>query len=187
MKWTAKIAALAALTFCAGEAHAGVFTGLEGYWSFNGTAADQSGNGNNLSLHGGATFASGGQFGQALSLDGVEGSYAYQTTNNTAFDFGSSDFTIQAWVNFTSKSSEQTLIEKFTGDAGPGWTFTTPGAVQFYANPFGAYNGSVSFSTGVWNQFIVERSGIRSISTMITRWLSLARSRAQFRLPRTRC
>ncbi len=159
MGQTARIAALAGFTFCAGVAHAGVFTGLEGYWSFNSTAADQSGNGNNLSLFGGATFASGGQFGQALSLNGVEGSYAQQTTNNTAFDFGSSDFTIQVWVNFASKSSEQTLIEKFTGDAGPGWTFTTPGVVQFYANPFGAYDGGVSFSTGDWNQFIVERDG----------------------------
>jgi trimeric autotransporter adhesin len=147
------VAALVVFTFCVGEAHAGVFSGLEGYWSFDGTAADLSGNGNNLSLFGDATFASGGQFGEALSLDGVEGSYAEQTTDN------GSDFTIQVWVNFTSKSSEQTLIEDFTGGGGPGWTFTTPGVVQFYANPYGAYNGGASFSTGVWNQFIVERNG----------------------------
>ncbi len=159
MRRIAIIVGIAPLALCAVEAHAGVFTGLDGYWSFNGTAADLSGNGNTLTLHGDASFASGGQFGQALSLDGVQGSYAYQAINNTAFDFGSSDFTIQVWANFASKSGEQTLIEKFTGDAGPGWTFTTPSGVQFYANPLGGYNGNASFSTGSWAQFVVERSG----------------------------
>ena len=41
-------------------------SGLLGYWSLNGTTTDASGNGNNLSLFGGATYGS-GQFGQALS------------------------------------------------------------------------------------------------------------------------
>jgi trimeric autotransporter adhesin len=151
----------AAMALPSAPAAAGVFSGLDGYWSFNGTAADLSGNGNNLSLFGGATFASGGQFGQALSLNGVQGSYAQQTTNNTVFDFGSNNFTVQVWVNFASKSGEQTLIEKFSNASGPGWTFTTPSQVQFYAyGAGGGFNSSgVTFSTGVWEQFIAERSG----------------------------
>lgn len=142
-------------------ASADTFTGLLGYWSFNGTAADQSGNRNNLSLFGGATFASGGQFGQALSLNGVPGTYAQQTTNNTAFDFGSNNFAIQVWANFASKNSEQTLIEKFSTGAGPGWTFTTPGQqIEFYAaNAGNLYSSGVSYQTGVWEQFVAERNG----------------------------
>jgi hypothetical protein len=99
--------------------------GLIGYWTFDGTTVDASGNGNTLALQGGATFGQ-GLFGQALSLDGQLGSYAAALTNNTAFDFGSDDFTVQIWVDFNTLSGEETLIEKFTGAAGPGWTFTLP-------------------------------------------------------------
>ena len=160
MTWKAKIIVGTSAVFFATSAIADVKTGLQGYWSLNGTVNDQSGNGNNLSLFGGATFATGGQFGQALSINGVEGSYAQQTSGTTDFNFGSSDFTIQVWANFASKNSEQTLLEKFTGGAGPGWTFTTPGNIQFYAGGLGAYNtAGVSFQTGVWNQFVVERNG----------------------------
>ena len=71
--------------------------GLIAYWPFDGSATDASGNGNNLDLYGAAGFAA-GQFGQALSLDGTQGTYAGQPTDNTAFDFIGSDFTIQLWV-----------------------------------------------------------------------------------------
>ena len=160
MKRILSAAAVAALALSPCEAHADVFSGLLGYWSFNGTAADQSGNGNDLSLFGGAAFAPGGQFGEALSLDGVLGSYAQQTTDNTAFDLGSNDFTIQVWANFATVKSEQTLIEKFSGSSGPGWTFTTPESIQFYQSAHGGYGTArMSFPTGVWQQFVVERNG----------------------------
>jgi hypothetical protein len=130
--------------------------GLIGYWTFDGT--DVSGNGNTLALQGGATFGQ-GLFGQALSLDGQLGSYAAALTNNTAFDFGSGDFTVQIWVDFNTLSGEETLIEKFTGAAGPGWTFTLPNPsdLQFYAGP--QVDAGVAVPTDTWQQFVVERSG----------------------------
>ncbi len=150
--------AAAAVVLPSAPASAGVFTGLEGYWSFNGTAADQSGNGNNLSLFGGASFASGGQFGQALSLNGAQGSYAQQTSNNAAFNFGSKDFTVQVWAKLTPGQT-QTLIEKFSGDSGPGWTLSyVSGVEQFYQGS--PYNSSaINVSAGVWQQFVAERNG----------------------------
>src|SRR5262249_25260605 len=109
--------------------------GLLGYWTFNGTTADASGNGNTLSLVGNATYGA-GQFGQALRLDGSATGYAVESANNTAFNFGSNDFTIQVWAKFNSPPQIENLIEKFTGGGGPGWTLVlVPGAIQFYAAP----------------------------------------------------
>lgn len=133
--------------------------GLLAYWTFDGTADDVSGNGNTLALEGGATFAQ-GLFGQGLSLDGQIASYAVEVNTNPVFDFGSNDFTIQLWADFnTTTSGEQTLIEKFNGQAGPGWTFTLPGMsdLQFYAG--WQMDAPVTIPTGVWQEFVVERSG----------------------------
>ena len=106
--------ASAALLISGGAQAVPLTTGLEGYWTFDGTANDLSGNGNNLVLGGGAAFAPGGQFGQALSLDGAINSNAHATTNNPAFDLGTTDFTIQFWANLNQiGSNPQILIEDF--------------------------------------------------------------------------
>lgn len=138
-----------------------ITTGLIGLWQFDGSGVDGSGQGNTATLNGGATFGP-GLFGQGLVLNGVQGTSASLTTNNPAFDFGSTDFSLQVWVNFNSASREQTLLEKFSGCCGPGWTLTTPGGddVQFYAGG-GAIqlNAAGVIPTDIWQQVIVERSG----------------------------
>ena len=55
---------------------------------------------------------------------------------------------------------EETLIEKFIGGAGPGWTFTIAGGntLSFYWNGF-SINAPVSISNDVWHEFAVEKSG----------------------------
>jgi hypothetical protein len=89
----------------------------------------------------------------------VEGSYAQATANNTQLDLGSGDFTIQVWANQTIQN-EAVLIEKFAGETGPGWTFYNLGSsLQFYANGGLILSANVSLQSGVWEQFIVERSG----------------------------
>lgn len=141
-------------------ANAQITNGLIGYWHFNGNGNDSSGNGRTLSLFGSAGFGS-GLFGEALALPGSSNSYAQQALNDTAFDFGPSDFTIQVWFNFNSNSREQTLIEKFAGSTGPGWTLTTPLGtdLQFYSEPNISLNAAESFTTGVWHEAVVTRSG----------------------------
>ncbi|BBO06574.1 hypothetical protein SG09_59240 [Bradyrhizobium ottawaense] len=133
--------------------------GLLAYWTFDGgTSADASGNGNTLALNGGATFAQ-GLFGQGLSLDGGSDSYAVEVNTNPVFDFGSNDFTIQVWAEFNTTSGEQSLIEKFNGPAGPGWTLCLPSTsdhLQFYAG--WQMDAAVAIQTGVWQEFIIERS-----------------------------
>jgi hypothetical protein len=131
---------------------------LLAYWQFNGNGNDSSGNGNTLALFGGADYAK-GLFGKDLSLDGVEGSYAQATANNTQLDLGGEDFTIQVWANQTIQN-EAVLIEKFSGETGPGWTFYTLGSsLQFYANGVLILTADVALQSGVWQQFVVERSG----------------------------
>jgi len=139
-------------------------SGLEGYWTFDGSANDVSGNGNNLVLSGGATFAPGGQFGQALSLDGGITSNAHATTNNTAFDLGTGDFTIQFWANLNQiPGNPQILIEKFSGQSGPGWTFylaSGSSPFQFYSNNGSVFtSAAVSATAGQWQEYVVARSG----------------------------
>lgn len=112
-------------------------------------------------LNGGAGFGP-GLFGQGLSLDGASGTNASMTNNNTAFDFGSSDFTIQVWANFNNVNGTQNLLEKFIGANGPGWTLVIPGGtdIQFWADGAAVFlNVGATIPTGVWQQFVVTRSG----------------------------
>jgi hypothetical protein len=89
----------------------------------------------------------------------VEGSYAQATANNTKLDLGKGDFTIQVWADQTVQN-EAVLIEKFTGETGPGWTFYNLGSsLQFYADGALILSADVNLQSGVWQQFVVERSG----------------------------
>ncbi len=149
--------ALGAVSACARAGTIG--SGLIGYWPFDGSGADSSGGGYNLTLTGGATYAP-GLFGQALSLQGIQGQSAVGSGDNPAFNFGSNNFSVQVWADFSAIPGEQTLIEKFSGCCGPGWTFTTPGGtdLQFYSSA-GIVNAPVSLQTGVWEQFVATRNG----------------------------
>lgn len=142
-------------------ARAGLQTGLVAYYQMNGNGLDSSGNGLNLSLVGNPSFGA-GLYGQALSLNNDQAQYATRPGDDPAFDFGSGNFAIQVWVNFNQFGGrEQTLIEKFSGDGGPGWTLTTPGgdSIQFYTSGLPSLQAPVSIAAGTWNQMIVDRDG----------------------------
>jgi len=110
-----------------------------GYWPFEGTAADASGNGRDLTLQGSAAISAGGVGGgQALNLPGNNNSYGIRGTDDGAFDFRASDFSIQVWFKTASFAKQQTLIEKFYRRSGPGWTLHGPGrhpASSSYSQP----------------------------------------------------
>jgi hypothetical protein len=151
-----------------GTASASLLTDLQGYWSFNGTASDLSGNGRDLNLVGGATYSAGGlSGGQALNLTRIEGQGAVRPVSDPVFNFGSSDFTIQIWVNFNgnlNNNQEQTLIEKLTGAGAAldsGWTLTMPSnSVEFPPQSgVDAANYQSQMSLHQWYDFVVRRSG----------------------------
>ncbi len=133
------------------------------YYPFDGNGNDASGNGYNLTLHGGVGFAS-GLFGQALDLHHDDAQYAARPVSDPSFDFGSNNFTVSIWANFNTTSGEQTLIEKWDGAGGPGWTLTKLDgdalrlATSF--DPGGLLNSSpLTITTGAWHDIVVRRDG----------------------------
>ena len=136
---------------------------LIAYYPFDGNGNDASGNGYNLTLFGGVGFAS-GLFGEALDLHHDNAQYAAWPVSDPAFNFGSSNFTVSIWVNFNNTSGEQTLIEKWDGAGGPGWTLTKPSdnSLRFATSfaPDGVLNStSLTIATGTWNDVVVRRDG----------------------------
>jgi hypothetical protein len=152
-------AVLIVVVWSTNNCRADLATGLQALYTFDSNGNDSSGNGRNLNLIGSPGFAA-GQFGQALDLHGNASQYASRSVNDSAFDFGSNNFTIQLWVNFNTVGHVQTLIEKFANQTGPGWTVTTAFAgtkYQFYSNAI--LNSNFSPTAGVWHDILVERSG----------------------------
>lgn len=139
----------------AGLSHAGIINGLVAYYPFDGNGNDASGNGYNLTVVGNPGFVP-GRFGEAMSLNGTGNQYATRPVSDPAFNLGASDFTLQIWVDFNSHPGEQTLIEKFSGCCGPGWTLTTPGDLQFYDG--GANNAAFTWADHTWYDVVVRDS-----------------------------
>ena len=89
--------------------------GLVGYWSFNGNANDESGNGNNGTVNG-ATLTT-DRFGvanKAYSFDGVSNSIL--VNHQPIFNMGN-NYTISSWFNLIDFNSVRTIINKnITGE-----------------------------------------------------------------------
>jgi hypothetical protein len=154
--------ALVLVLFLASNKAAATLTdNLIGYWTFEGSGADLSGEGNDVTLQGSAGYGT-GLIGQALSLPGENDSYAIRPQSDTVYNFGSSNFTVQVWVNFRDLTYEQTLIEKFTSWGGPGWTLTKLGGnnVRFVGDPATSLDSSQSLSaTNQWYHLVLRRDG----------------------------
>jgi hypothetical protein len=134
-----------------------------GYWRFDGNGTDQSGKMLDLNLAGDVGFME-GRFNQALSLHNDMSQFAVRPTSDELFNFGLNDFTIQVWVNFNNTLREQTLIEKFSGAAGPGWTLTklAGNALHFYAGPTVILTSDqLTIPNQTWHHILVRRSGER--------------------------
>ena len=133
---------------------------MVGWWPGDGNAVDIQ-SGNNGTLQNGATFAP-GEVAQAFGFDGA--SAVVEVPNNAAYDFGSSDFTIDTWVNFNDLSGAPAFVAH---DEGGGvtnkWIFwlNAPN-LQFHINgPGGTAFIGVPWSptTGQWYHVAVTRSG----------------------------
>jgi hypothetical protein len=99
----------------------------------------------------------------SMAFDGT-GDYL-RVPASTELDFGTGDFTIETWVNFTALSSNRVLLDRWvTGNAnawqlywrstGTSITFLTGSSTILVQDP----NGS-NITTGTWNHIAVTRSG----------------------------
>ena len=135
-------------------------TNLAGYWQFDGNGADASGNGLPVTVNGAGGYAT-GILGQALNLPNVYADNATRPGDDTAFDFGFNDFSIQIWAKFNSVSAVQVLIEKLTGSGSQGWSLYLQNstALQFFTVGSATLTTSgVTFTTGTWYDIVIRRN-----------------------------
>jgi len=112
--------------------------GIVGLWHFDGDATDSSGNGNDGTLMGGATYGT-GMFGQAVSLDGSDDYVS--VPDSTSLDI-TSDITVEGWIKLASFSQPSTVAAKWrdisdVDERGYLLTVATDGTPRFYISTTG--------------------------------------------------
>ena len=135
-------------------------SGLISWWPGNGVTQDIV-SGHDAELRNGASYGT-GLVGQAFSLDGIDD--FVNVDDNPAFNFGTSDFTVDFWINFNTTEGEQVLAEKNVESSNrTGWTLTkmsgnsirlhlpAPGEIIEWAPQ--------SIPENMWIHFALRRSG----------------------------
>lgn len=132
--------------------------GLVGYWSLNGadidwktqTAYDRSGEGNNGTITNMSTTTSPtrGVSGQALKFDGVDDTVNMGDPADGSLDFGTSNFSVSAWVYTETKDTAENLYE-FVGKWS--WSETINGYdLGTYAGKYTVHLGNGLFPSACW-------------------------------------
>ncbi len=136
-------------------------TNLTAWFPGEGDATDVIGGRNGTAMNG-AGFAS-GKVGQGFSFNG--GSSQVSVPDDTAWDFGANDFTIETWVKFNAPTSEDVLIGHSNGSGSVNkWIFWRKnGALAFHLEGSAVANitSNVAFTptVGQWYHVAVARSG----------------------------
>lgn len=132
----------------------------------NNTFVDSSSNNYTITRVGNTTQGSFSPYGPNWS-NYFNGSTDYlNITNNAAFDFGTSDVTIEAWVYLSSVGAQQ-IISAFPAGpaAGTGWAFGTTSSNYLLVDVFVGSTEQVviansnPISTNQWNHVAYTRSG----------------------------
>ena len=95
-----------------------------------------------------------------LDFDGTD-DYVDLTSHSSAFDFGTSNFSVEAWVNGTVNSNFRCI---FFHHYSPGFTLITTsgqspdGAPRFWLGG-SVLNGTTSILDGTWHHVLVTRNG----------------------------
>jgi len=172
-------AVFAGLLMLATSGQAALTDNLEGYWTFDSDGSDSSGNSRDFTMFGSPSFVS-GLIGNAVDMDGTD-DYGQRNADDEAFDLGSADFTIQAWVNIAATECctqiNMKILEKTSNDGAP-----SEAGFDFYAHrtagPGFSYrsnevntnlnlniSGEVRAGGGgdetpdVWHQIVLRRNG----------------------------
>jgi hypothetical protein len=129
----------------------------------NNTFLDSSTNAFSITRNGNTTQGTFSPFSQTGWSNYFDGTGDYLTApNNTAFDFGTGDFTVEVWVSFTATGAGvQTLVTNYTG-ATTGWNLQWRGTGVGWAFGNGdtvliSYLDTPPINT--WTHFAVSRSG----------------------------
>jgi hypothetical protein len=131
----------------------------------NNTFLDSSTNNFTITRNGNTTQGSFSPFSQTGWSNYFDGASALTIPNSTAFNFDSGDFTVEAWVYFTSlASTKYTIMGKW--GSGLAWIFQTDSTTKVgvaLANngsySSGNYFSEASLVTGQWMHLAVSRNG----------------------------
>ncbi len=139
---------------------ASITNGLVSWWTAEGNLGDLAGT-NVLTLVNGTGYTA-GEVGQAFSFNGVN-QYA-QAAANSAWGFGTNDFTIELWVKLAANGTYALLADDAGTYNANKWIFWVNGGVlQLHVNGPASgpvYLGSGSFNpSNQWHHVAVTRSG----------------------------
>lgn len=119
------------------------------------TAADSSGNGRTATLVNGPTWT-GGKYGNAVGLDGIDDHVAVSSPN-----LPTGDYTYEAWVNVDRNNAFQTIMESLDGVGGAELelNLAAGGAVQVWSNNTQRLTTATSIPIGAWSHVALTRQG----------------------------
>ena len=134
-------------------------SGLAGYWPFeepSGTATyDQSAAANQATLTT-QTFTT-GKIGGGLLLTGTAASAT--VVNSTAYDFQSSDFTVEYWHKPSSGATAQDIMGKWEAGVGGFAVTYANGVPLMFLNNINVYRYCTATTVGVWSHIAFVKSG----------------------------
>ncbi|MFX1336681.1 MAG: NosD domain-containing protein [Promethearchaeota archaeon] len=134
--------------------------GLIDWWRGENNANDAIGDAHGT-FEGTVSYGSGIR-GQAFQLNGIDS--FINIPHNPIFDFGTMDFTISLWVNFTSIEGEMVLIEKyvekFSSSSSIGWTLTklSTNELRFAVPPYDFDMTPPSIPLNSWINIAITRT-----------------------------
>lgn len=152
---------------------------VSGEWSFDfptctspdtsaGGVKDASGSGYNGTINGVTTGSTDSPYNNGCSLDFLSsnGNYVSVPNTNGAFDFGTNDFTVSAWIKTTTngQSSNVAILSKYYAGTGPGWGLLPRGTdtIGFATiNGVGVWAqcGNCNYADGNWHNVVGTRQG----------------------------
>lgn len=116
-----------------------------------------------ITFTGGLTFTGGSStFGSNNGSVSFNGTSQYLTVpSNTAFDFGTGDFTIEFWAYFNALTTDRALVDRWQGGNANSWQIywrASSSSIDFFVGGTTvlSYPSSV---TNTWGHIAVTRSG----------------------------
>jgi|GEM_PF-1090062 len=125
------------------------------------TVSNTNPTGKQGTIYGNPTLGASGKFGTATSFDGSGDYISFPTSDD--WNFGSGDFTIDAWVYKRTRDDDYNFIASSRGEDGNGWYLASgvdAGNADFYdQNGTCRVLSSSPISLNVWTHIAVVREG----------------------------
>lgn len=102
------------------------------------------------------------KYDKSLYFDGSSGTYIQLPNNGSIYAFGTSDFTVETWVNLSNNTGQHNIIDfrSVVGSTSP-VVYTMGGAIMYYTAGATKITGTTVMTVGSWYHVaLVRYSGI---------------------------